>query len=104
MFGPEGLDEPNPHKPDDFNQTFRGNIDDCFRVGLKFSRKQMKIYSSFYSSDVIIASPLGLKMIIGEEGDKKREFDFLSSIEVIILNHTDTFLMQNWDHVRVYSF
>ena len=66
-FGPDGIEE-NPNKPPDFNATFKGNIDDCFRVGLKFSRKQMKIYSSFFSSDIIIASPLGLKMIIGESG------------------------------------
>ncbi|KAJ2991756.1 hypothetical protein HDV02_003492 [Globomyces sp. JEL0801] len=77
-----------------------GNIDDCFKIGLRFSGRQLKLYSSFYSSDIIVASPLGLEMIIGSEGDKKRDFDFLAGIEVVISDFTEIFLMQNWDHVR----
>ncbi|KAJ3312211.1 hypothetical protein HDV04_003344 [Boothiomyces sp. JEL0838] len=95
-----GDSTPDPRKPDDFNKMFEGNIDDCFKIGLKFSRKQLKLYSSFYSSDVIVASPLGLQIIIGSEGDKKRDFDFLSSIEVVIMDHSEMFLMQNWDHLK----
>jgi hypothetical protein len=64
----EGDIEPDPRKSDDYNETFKGNVDDCFKIGLKFSRKQMKLFSSFYSSDILIASPLGLAMIIGQKG------------------------------------
>ncbi|KAI9094703.1 digestive organ expansion factor, partial [Phlyctochytrium arcticum] len=99
-FGiPEEEDVLDPKKPADHQKTFAGNIDDCFRIGIKFARRQMKLFAPFYSSDVIVASPLGLRMVIGAEGDKKRDYDFLSAIEVVILDQTDVFLMQNWDHV-----
>ena len=87
-------------KPDDHYQTFAGNTDDAFRIGLTVSKKQLKLYTEFYSSDVIIASPLGLRMVIGSEGeDEKKDFDFLASIEVLILDQVDVFAMQNWEHV-----
>ncbi|KAK9762664.1 rRNA-binding ribosome biosynthesis protein utp25, variant 2 [Basidiobolus ranarum] len=96
---PEDI-EVDTSKPADFNDIFTGNPDDCFRVGIKFTRKTMKIYSDFYSSDIIVASPLGLRLIIGTQEDKKRDFDFLSSIEMLILDQTDVFLTQNWEHVE----
>jgi hypothetical protein len=58
------------------------------------------LYSPFDKSDLLIASPLGLRQITGAEGDRKREFDFLSSVEVCILDRADALRMQNWDHVR----
>jgi len=85
-------------RPDDYKATFAGNIDDCFRVGLSFSKNTLKLYAEFYAADVIIASPLGLRTIIGGEGEKQ-DFDFLSSIEMLILDQTDVFLMQNWEHL-----
>ncbi len=53
---------------DDFKATFAGNTDDHFRIGISVSKKTLKLYSEFYSSDIIIASPLGLRTIIGAEG------------------------------------
>ncbi|KAG0230411.1 rRNA-binding ribosome biosynthesis protein utp25 [Actinomortierella wolfii] len=96
----EATKERNAEKPLDFLETFKGNIDDHFRIGIKFTRKTIKMYSDFYSADLIIASPLGLKTVIGAEGDKKRDFDFLSSIELVIVDQTENILMQNWSHLE----
>ena len=85
-------------RPDDYKAMFKGNIDDCFRVGLAISKNTLKLFSDFYSADVIIASPLGLRTIIRSEGEKQ-DFDFLSSIEILIMDQADAFLMQNWEHV-----
>lgn len=60
----------------------------------------LSLYSPFYTSDIIVASPLGLKMVIGDEGGKDRDFDFLSSIEILIVDQCESLLMQNWEHVQ----
>ncbi|KAG0216349.1 hypothetical protein B0O80DRAFT_434675 [Mortierella sp. GBAus27b] len=93
-------EEAKQDRPADFLETFKGNIDDHFRVGIKFTRKTLKLYSDFYSADLILASPLGLKTVIGADGDRKRDFDFLASIEVVIVDQTDDMLMQNWSHLE----
>ncbi|XP_039757969.1 digestive organ expansion factor homolog [Pararge aegeria] len=88
----------NP-KPEDYELLFSGNTDDTFRLGLTLTKKTLKLYTDFYSSDILIASPLGLRMIVGAEGEEHRDYDFLASIEVLIMDQADVFLMQNWDHL-----
>ncbi|VVC91521.1 unnamed protein product [Leptidea sinapis] len=88
----------NP-KPEDYELLFSGNTEDTFRLGLTITKKTLKLYTDFYSSDILIASPLGLRMIIGAEGEEDRDYDFLASIELLILDQADVFLMQNWDHL-----
>ncbi|CUM54853.1 unnamed protein product [Debaryomyces tyrocola] len=91
---------PPDSKPEDFKHSFRGNNNDFFCIGLKFTRKSLKLYSSFYSSDIIIASPIGLSMILENPDKKKRQYDFLSSIEVLVVDRANQIEMQNWDHVN----
>lgn len=121
----------NLQRPDDYQAVFSGNVDDHFRIGkvrrtavkpitdsflsfmftallsfipppgISIVRSSIRLYSPFYSSDIIIASPLGLRTVLGAEGESKRDFDFLSSIELLVLDQADVFLMQNWEHVLV---
>ncbi|KAL8115299.1 protein NUCLEOLAR FACTOR 1 isoform X1 [Apium graveolens] len=87
-------------KPSDFQALFSGNNNDHFMLGIKFTRRSMKLYNDFYSSDMIVASPLGLVTKIGEaEIDKEKDTDYLSSIEVLLIDHADVIAMQNWSHV-----
>jgi len=86
--------------PKDFIKTFVGNIDDDFRLGISLSRKQVNLFAPFYDSDLIVASPLGLRRVMGGEGEENREIDFLSSIEVVIMDETHLLLQQNWQHVK----
>ncbi|KAI0916433.1 hypothetical protein AcV5_006869 [Taiwanofungus camphoratus] len=80
----------------DHVEMFKGNVDDSFRVGVKLTRKSVKLFADFYACDLIIASPLGLRMSI----EKEKSADFLSSIEILIVDQMDALTMQNWEHVQ----
>ena len=84
----------------DWNELFgpNKNPDDEFKLGISFFTKKNKIttrlYSEFYNSDIIVCSPLGLRMATGEANSEDYDVDFLSSIEVCSVMHSDVLLMQ----------
>nr|SVE83643.1 EOG090X05RM [Daphnia pulex] len=81
------------YKPEDFEAVFTGNTDDSFRIGISVAKRTLKLYAGFYKADILIASPLGARTLLAED------FDFLCSIEVLVIDQTDVLYMQNWDHV-----
>lgn len=80
-------------------------------------RGAVRLYSDFAQSDIVVASPLGLVTFLsetaakdGSKGDGRRDGgrggsnsggggDFMSSIEVAVVERADVLLMQNWAHV-----
>lgn len=62
-------------KPDDWKAQFDQNVDDDFKFGFQINPGQgkgsgadkgayMRLYSDFFLSDVIVASPLGLRLVV----------------------------------------
>jgi U3 small nucleolar RNA-associated protein 25 len=121
------------NKGREWNEYFgeTANQDDDFKIGISLipksvnkggknksngdSNVSIRLYSDFFKSDIIVASPLGLRMLLtpdgGDDGDdddsedgngknRKGNSDYLSSIEICLLQHSEMILMQNWDHVN----
>lgn len=95
-------------KPSDWKAIFNDNTDDDFKMGIQITPGQgkgsgvskgahVRLFSDFFLSDLIIASPLGLRLVV--TGKDNLTFDFLSSIEVVYMHQADIMYMQNWDHV-----
>lgn len=115
-LGEEEAPPDNQHKPSDWQSIFKDNLDDEFKMGIqvnplsgkgngKAKGVHMRLFTDFYHSDIILASPLGLRLILensssSNETKKAVENDYLSSIEIIYLHQADILLMQNWSHVE----
>ena len=63
------------------------------------ARGAVRLYADFLQSDIIVASPIGLATLLEEEDAGPSSADFLSSIEVCLLERADVLQMQNWAHV-----
>jgi U3 small nucleolar RNA-associated protein 25 len=108
-------------KGEEWNSLFGDDVndDDDFKLGIAMHLHEkrpptLKLYSDFFKSDLIVASPLGLKMMGAREsgGDDDDDVlnaedsgtaasapDYLSSIEICWVSHAHVLMMQNWDHV-----
>ena len=77
-------------------------FNDFFRIGIALNGSKqpaergkllLKLYEQFYASDIIVASPLAVRMIAGHKVDEKAndlenavDIDFLASIEFLVLD------------------
>jgi U3 small nucleolar RNA-associated protein 25 len=107
-------------RPKDFEEYFDGNTNDMFVLGIKYTRKTLKLYSPLEQSDIIIASPIGLLKLYDKinskyskknnnnnnskdtdkhNGNEGMKNNFLSSIEICILDKAEGMMMQNWTNV-----
>lgn len=80
------------------------SFDDHFYIGLslkhnmKLQTAKLRLYEKFYQSDIIVGSPLAIRILTGQESDenahaeKKIDFDFLSSIEYLVLDSAEAFV------------
>ncbi|CAG9462688.1 unnamed protein product [Pedinophyceae sp. YPF-701] len=89
-------------KPADFTALFDGNCDDHFRLGIRVTQGSVKLYADFLDADIIVASPLAIATKVDEtlRARGSGECDFLSSIEVVVVERCDIMQMQNWRHVE----
>ena len=85
------------NRPDDYVERFSVNPDDNFWYGIKLARDEIRLNSGLDSSDILFASPLGLRRLMeGPSGS-----DFLASIEIMVLDSCEMLLMQNLSHLEV---
>ncbi|KAH9948966.1 digestive organ expansion factor [Amylocystis lapponica] len=73
--------------PRDHVEMFQGNVDDSFRVGVKLTRKSVKLFADFTAR-------------LGCGCRSRRKSGLLSSIEVLVVDQMDALTMQNWEHIQ----
>lgn len=80
---------------DAFNDNFKMGI--ALKYSAKTKTSTVKMYEPFYESDILVASPLAMRIMTGQETDETAErqniidYDFLSSIEFLILDQSEAF-------------
>ena len=78
------------------------SLDDTFKIGISLNKGVLSFYESFEEADIILASPAGLQTLgsVDARNEGRREFDFLSSIQILILDQAEVFMYQNLEHLE----
>lgn len=67
--------------------------EDDFRIGISITSKGLKLFTPFKSCDIIVSSMVGLRLATGEPGSKDRDFSFLSSLEILVIDRAQALYM-----------
>ena len=84
---------------EEYDDPERAEEDD-FRLGISITNKGLRMFTPFSSCDIIVASMVGLRMATGEKGSTERDYSFLSSVEVLVIDRAHALYMQNWEHMK----
>lgn len=104
-----GVDDDDPamqrEGPPDWEAVFGGNCDDACEVGISVRvDKGQSVAVEFFAgtktkADIIVATPLALRLA-AEEEDRKGVLDRLAAVEVVVVDQADVLLYQNWETVE----
>lgn len=81
-------------KPKDWLDIFAGNTDQNFKMGIRLWNHKIALFQEMAKSQLVIASPLAL-----HQHRAKEAADFLSSVEVLVMDTMDALFMQVWDRL-----
>lgn len=101
-YGPPASPSTESTRGRDYDETFRGNLDDSFALGISFFQRKdgtrsAALLTDLGRSDIIVASAVYLRKWILSQGNTA---DQLSSIRFLVLDQYDVLSMQNWEHVE----
>ena len=101
IYQVENEKEKQNNRSASYKHLFDGNNNDCIRLGIKYDTNQIVLYSNFDYSDIIIGTPLGLKMLLyNDNNGELKQNDYLSSIEIVISEQSHCYLQQNYSHYQ----
>ena len=68
--------------------------EDDFRLGISVTKKGLKLFTPFAAWDIIVTSLVGLRLAISASEEKKeKDFSFLSSVEVLVIDRAHALYM-----------
>ncbi|KAH3758939.1 digestive organ expansion factor [Pelomyxa schiedti] len=80
----------------EYDNLFRGNTHDDYYLNVTFEKGQVSLDKGFFLADIIIATPISLVVYANNHNNN---WDWLSSIEILVVEQADMILMQNWVHL-----